>query len=89
MAYEKNPQKSELIHIAGSAFCPGLPNRGPMDSEKHLRVYTWARPMARHGWRVDKAPGQNTQKSECAFSLSLIGRSNKNCMFIRHPMRTG
>ena len=24
--------------IAGSAFCPGLPNRNPMDSEKRLQV---------------------------------------------------
>ena len=32
--------------------------------------------MARHGWRVDKAPGQNMQTSECTFRRSPIGRSN-------------
>ena len=48
-----------------------------MDSEKHLRVYTSAHTMARHGWRVDKAPGQNTQKSECMFRCSPIRCSNK------------
>ena len=65
----KNPPK-----IAGSAFCPGPPNYmyDPMDTY----MYT-ARTMARHGWRVDKAPGQNTQKSECAFRHSPICRSNK------------
>ena len=32
---------------------------------------------------------QNTQKSECAFRRSPIGRSKKNCVFIRPSMRTG
>ena len=40
--------------IAGSAFCPGLPNREPTDSEKRLRVYKSSATMARHAWRVDK-----------------------------------
>ena len=41
--------------IAGSVFCPGLPNREPTDFEKRLRVYKSSAMMARHAWRVDKA----------------------------------
>ena len=63
--------------IAGSAFCSGPPNREPTDSEKWLRVHMLARTMARHGWRVDKALGQNTQKSECVLKRSPIHRSTK------------
>ena len=44
------------LFIAGSAVCPGPPNRDPMDSEKRLRVYKSSATMARHAWRVDKAP---------------------------------
>ena len=44
--------------IVGSAFCPGPPNRDPMDSEKRLRVYKSSATMARHVWRVDKAPAK-------------------------------
>ena len=40
--------------IVCSAFCPGPPNRDPMDSKKQLRVYTSGRTMARHVWCVDK-----------------------------------
>ena len=32
---------------------------------------------------------QITQKSECMFRRSPVGRSQKNCVFIRPPMRTG
>ena len=46
--------KRVSLFIAGSAFCPGLPNRDPMDSKKHLRVYTSTSSMARHPWRVNK-----------------------------------
>ena len=38
---------------------------------------------------VNKAPGQNTQKSECIFRRSPIAVPTKNCVFIRYPMRTG
>ena len=65
--------------IAGSAFFLGPPNRGPMDSEKHLRVYMSARTMTRHatGDVLTKLPAKNTQKSECAFRRSPIRHSNK------------
>ena len=75
--------------IAGSAFCTGPQNREPTDSEKRLRVYASASAMARHGWCVDKAPGQNTHKSECMFRRSPIAVPTKNCVFIQPLMWTG
>ena len=47
------------LFIACSAFCPGLPNCDPMDSDKRLRIYKSSATMARHAWCVDK---------ECAFT---------------------
>ena len=44
-------QKStKRVHsfIVCSAFCPGPPNRDPMDSEKRLRVYKLGSTMARN-----------------------------------------
>ena len=85
----KKKHKRVNSFIAGSAFCLGPPNREPTDSEKRLRVYMSARTMARHGWCVDKAPGQNTQKSQCVFRRCPIAVPTKNCVFIQYPMRTG
>ena len=56
--------------IAGSAFCPGLPNHEPMDSEKRLRVYKSSATIARHAWRVDKAPAK-THKNRNAHLDAL------------------
>ena len=54
------------------AFCPGPPNRDPMDSEKQLRVYTSGRTMKRHMWRVDKAPGHTRKyRNTCLKVLRL------------------
>ena len=50
-------------------FCLGPPNREPTDCEKRLCVYTSSLPMARHGWRVDKAPGENTHRNACLDAL--------------------
>ena len=58
--------------IVCSAFCPGPPNRDPMDSEKQLHVYTSGRTMARHVWRVDKAPGHpRRNRNACLKVLRL------------------
>ena len=85
----KNPQKSELIHCwqcllseATEPWTHGL--REPIAC-----IYTSASAMARHGWCVDKAPGQNTHKSECVFRRSPIAVPTKNCVFIQYTMRTG
>ena len=64
----KNPKRVSSF-IACSAFCPGPPNRDPMDSEKLLRVYKSSATMARHSWRVDKAPAK---KSKCVLRSSPI-----------------
>ena len=44
----------------------------PMDSEKRLRVYKSAAMMARHAWRVDKAPGHtHRNRNACLKVLRL------------------
>ena len=71
----KNPQKSELIHCL-QCLLSRLPNHKPMDSEKRLRVYKSSATMARHVWRVDKAPAKThkTHKTRNAHLDAL--RSN-------------
>ena len=54
---QKSTKRVNLF-IAYTAFSPGPPNRDPMDSEKRLRVYKSSTTMARHAWRVDKAPAK-------------------------------
>ena len=83
----KNLQKSEL---ACSAFCPGPPNRDPMDSEKRLRVYKSSATMARHAWRVDKAPAKTHKNRNVHLdALRSAVQKKTQCVFIRPPMRTG
>ena len=68
----KNQQKEWNSFIVCSAFCPGPPNRDPMDSEKQLRVYMSVRTMARHVWHVDKAPGHpRRNRNACLKVLRL------------------
>ena len=84
----KNPQKSELVH------CLQCLLSGATEPWPHgLRETIACIQVERHDgtpcvacWQGSR---QNTQKSECAFRRSLIGHSQKNCMFIRPPMRTG
>ena len=68
--------------IAGSAFCSGPPNRGPLDSEKRLRVYKSSATMALHAWRVDKAPAK-THKNRNARLDALRSAVPKN-IFTKH-----
>ena len=84
----KNPQKSELVHYWQCLLS------GATEPWTHgLRETIACVQVKRHDgtacvacWQGSR---QNTQKSECAFRRSPIGRSNKNCVFIRPPMRTG
>ena len=56
--------------MAGSAFFPGLPNRGSTDSKKRLCVYKSSATMAWHAWHVDKAPAK-THKNRNAHLDAL------------------
>ena len=55
--------------IVCSALCQGPPNCDPMDSEKQLRVYMSDSTMARHMWRVDKAPGHTRRNQNACLKV--------------------
>ena len=66
----KNQQK-EWTHYL-QCLLSGATEPCPMDSEKQLRVYTSGRTMARHMWRVDKAPGHpHRNRNACLKVLRL------------------
>ena len=68
----KKSTKRVNSFIVCSACCSGPPNRDPTDSEKQLRAYTSGRTIARHMWRVDKAPGHTRRnRNACLKVLRL------------------
>ena len=68
--------------IVCSAFCPGPPNRDPMDSEKRLRVYKSGATLARHVWRVDKSPGHpRRNRNACLKVLRLSMGKISACIY--------
>ena len=68
----KKSTKRVNSFIVCSAFCPGPPNRDPMDSEKQLHVYTSGSTMAHHTWRVDKAPGQTRRNWNACLKVPRL-----------------
>ena len=78
---QKSPKRVNSF-IVCSAFCPGPPNRDPMDSEKRLRAYKSAATMAHHTWRVDKSPGHtHRNRNACLKFLRFIMGNIFACIY--------
>ena len=76
----KNPKRVNSF-IACSTFCPGPPNRDPMDSEKRMRVYKSSATMARHAWRIDKAPTKTHKNRNARLDGLRFTVQKKNCVY--------
>ena len=84
----KNPQKSELVHC-WQCLLSGATEPWPHGLRETIACIQVERHDGTAYMACWQGSRQNTQKSECAFRRSLIGRSKKNCVFIRPPMQTG